>query len=96
MLREETVEPFTLGLLKKIVALPELKGFRLVGSTALSLLYGHRKSIDLDFFTDKPLDKDLLVESLTDNFGRIEVTNDRLKSIYQCIMQGVKVDFCFC
>lgn len=93
MLREETVEPSTLGLLKRIVALPQLNNFRLVGGTALSLLYGHRKSIDLDLFTDKPLDKEILAEVLSDNFGHIEITNDRSKSIYQCIIQGVKVDF---
>lgn len=93
MLREETVEPSTLGLLKRIVALPQLNNFRLVVGTALSLLYGHRKSIDLDLFTDKPLDKEILAEVLSDNFGHIEITNDRSKSIYQCIIQGVKVDF---
>jgi predicted nucleotidyltransferase component of viral defense system len=93
MLREETVEPSTLGLLKRIVALPEFNNFRLVGGTALSLLYGHRKSVDLDFFTDKPLEKGILAEVLSDNFGHIAITNDRSKSIYQCIIQGVKVDF---
>jgi len=61
MLREETVEPATLGLLKQLVTVPELKSFRLVGGTALSLLFGHRQSIDLDFFTDEPLEKDLLI-----------------------------------
>jgi predicted nucleotidyltransferase component of viral defense system len=93
MLREETVEPSTLGLLKRIVALPELNNFRLVGGTALSLLYGHRKSVDLDLFTDNPLDKEVLAEVLSDNFGHIGIINDRSKSIYQCIIQGVKVDF---
>jgi predicted nucleotidyltransferase component of viral defense system len=93
MLREETVEPSTLGLLKRIVALPELNNYRLVGGTALSLLYGHRKSVDLDFFTDKPLEKEILAEVLSDNFGHIAITNDRSNSIYQCIIQGVKVDF---
>lgn len=93
MLREETVEPATLELLKKIVALPELKQFRLVGGTALSLLFGHRKSIDLDLFTDQPLDKDALIPALEDKFGNIITTNNRSKSIYQCIIQNVKVDF---
>ena len=93
MLRKETVEPATLGLLERIVALPEFIDFRLVGGTALSLLYGHRKSIDLDFFTDKPLNKEILNEALKDNFGHIAVTNNISKSIYQCIVQGVKVDF---
>ena len=93
MLREETVEPATLGLLKKIVALPEMKPFRLVGGTALALLFGHRKSVDLDFFSDQPLDKEILISVLEDNFGSIATTNDRSKSIYQCIVQNVKVDF---
>jgi hypothetical protein len=92
MLREETVEPATLGLLKQIVTLPELKQFRLVGGTALSLLFGHRKSIDLDLFTDKPLDKEILIPALEDAFGKIITVNDRSKNIYQCIILNVKVD----
>jgi hypothetical protein len=93
MLREETVEPTTLGLLRKIVSLPQLEQFRLVGGTALSLLFGHRKSIDLDFFTDKPLEKDILIPALEDAFGNIVQLNDRSKVIYECIIQNVKVDF---
>jgi len=93
MLREETVESSTLELLKNIVALPELKQFRLVGGTALSLLFGHRKSIDLDFFTDQTIDKENLIEALRDSFGNIVTINDRSPSIYQCIIQNVKVDF---
>jgi hypothetical protein len=93
MLREETVEPATLGLLKKIVSLPELKQFRLAGGTALSLLFGHRKSIDLDLFTDQPLQKDILIPALEDAFGDVLSINDRSKVIYQCVIQNVKVDF---
>jgi hypothetical protein len=91
MLREETVEPATLELLKKIVSLPEFSQFRLVGGTALSLLFGHRKSIDLDLFTDQPFDRDAIVFALEDAFGNITTVNDR-KNIYQCIIQNVKVD----
>ncbi|MEO3404564.1 nucleotidyl transferase AbiEii/AbiGii toxin family protein [Mucilaginibacter sp. CAU 1740] len=93
MLRKETVEPATLELLKKIVSMPEFEQFRLVGGTALSLLYGHRLSIDLDFFTDQPFDKELIKETLNDNFGQVISENDRYKSIYQCIIDNVKVDF---
>ncbi|MDP9079710.1 MAG: nucleotidyl transferase AbiEii/AbiGii toxin family protein [Bacteroidota bacterium] len=93
MLREETVEPVTLGLLKRLVAMPELMSFRLVGGTALSLLFGHRKSIDLDLFTDQPLDKDILIPALEDAFDGIVTVNDRSKNIYQCIIENVKVDF---
>lgn len=34
--------------------MPALSNFRLVGGTALSLLKGHRISIDIDLFTDQP------------------------------------------
>ncbi len=50
MLYLETVQPDTLGLLKRIQALPLLSETRLVGGTALALQLGHRKSIDLDIF----------------------------------------------
>lgn len=93
MLRKEAVEPATLGLLKRIVALPELKQFRLAGGTALSLLFGHRRSIDLDFFTDEPLQKDVLIPALEDAFSIIIPLNDRSKVIYECLIQNVKVDF---
>jgi hypothetical protein len=93
MLREETVEPATLGLLKKLVALPELQQFRLVGGTALSLLFGHRKSIDLDLFTDQPLEKEIFIPALESTFGEIISISDRYKNIFQCIIQNVKVDF---
>jgi len=93
MLREETVEPATLGLLKNLTALPELAQFRLVGGTALSLLYGHRRSIDIDLFTDVPFDMDFLISVLENNFENINPINKRFKSIYQCEIQNIKVDF---
>ena len=93
MLRQETVEPATLELLKQLVTLPQLKKFRLVGGTALSLLYGHRKSIDIDLFTDEEFDKEILVNAIEDKIGRLITTNGRFKNIYQCVIKNVKVDF---
>ncbi|HNQ67602.1 MAG TPA: nucleotidyl transferase AbiEii/AbiGii toxin family protein [Bacteroidales bacterium] len=56
MLQTQAVSPNTLELLKKLQSLNELKKFRLVGGTALALLFGHRLSVDLDFFSyDTPL-----------------------------------------
>lgn len=46
----ETVSSDTLGLLKRLQALPVLSRTRLVGGTALALQLGHRRSVDLDFF----------------------------------------------
>lgn len=53
MLHLETVEPRTFALLKKIMSIRELKDFSLVGGTALSLVYGHRISVDLDICNDE-------------------------------------------
>ena len=39
-------------------------GFVLYGGTAIALRLGHRPSIDFDFFTDQPLDKDALRSAL--------------------------------
>lgn len=50
MLSYCTVEPHTLELLKLLCQEPYLKECRLVGGTALALQYGHRISVDLDFF----------------------------------------------
>ena len=38
------------------MAAKEFNAFRLVGGTALSLLRGHRESIDIDLFSDAPYD----------------------------------------
>lgn len=56
MLYIETVEPRAFSVLKQIMDMPELKGFSLVGGTALSLYYGHRKSDDLDLFSNLPFE----------------------------------------
>ncbi|WP_373321508.1 nucleotidyl transferase AbiEii/AbiGii toxin family protein [Rivihabitans pingtungensis] len=33
-------------------------GFVLYGGTAIALRLGHRESVDFDFFSDRPLDRD--------------------------------------
>lgn len=51
MLYTQTVETGTYKLLKSIMSDTVFDQFSLAGGTALSLLIGHRKSIDLDLFT---------------------------------------------
>jgi predicted nucleotidyltransferase component of viral defense system len=93
MLREETVEPAILELLKKITSNPYLSHFRLVGGTALSLLYGHRKSIDLDLFTTQNLEQEILYQTLSDLFHPFSSRENKSKAILQCSIQNIKVDF---
>jgi predicted nucleotidyltransferase component of viral defense system len=68
MLHIETVEPNTFSVLKQLMEIPELKSFSLVGGTALSLCYGHRKSDDLDLFSNKPFENPDIVNALEKKF----------------------------
>jgi len=72
MLQYGTVNKGTLELLKKLMELPELKDFFLVGGTALALRLGHRFSIDLDLFTLKDFNNEEILESLQNKFKVIE------------------------
>ncbi|MBS1947953.1 MAG: nucleotidyl transferase AbiEii/AbiGii toxin family protein [Bacteroidetes bacterium] len=47
--------------------IPALKDFSLVGGTAFSLLYRHRKSVDLDLFSNKPFTNESIISSLQKN-----------------------------
>jgi predicted nucleotidyltransferase component of viral defense system len=90
MLSYRTIEPHTLELLKKLTANPLLCELRLVGGTALALQYGHRMSIDLDFFGRIEIDKEELKDSLREN-GEFSVINET-RNIHQYLIDGVKVD----
>ena len=64
MLHLETVESGTFSILKELMQLPAMKQFYLVGGTALALQYGHRKSVDLDLFSNVPFENEIIQESL--------------------------------
>lgn len=93
MLYKETVEPGTLGLLTELMNLEELKQFRLVGGTALSLLYGHRASIDLDLFSDKPFEREQIIDKITNNFFTFSFEEIKSPRLFFTFINHVKVDF---
>jgi hypothetical protein len=93
MLRIETVEPHTFSVLNKLMQMPELQGFALVGGTALSLLYGHRMSVDLDLFSNKPFENIEIINALEKTFGSAfdnRSSNPRF-GIF-CFVDEVKID----
>ncbi|MBE6332791.1 MAG: nucleotidyl transferase AbiEii/AbiGii toxin family protein [Bacteroidales bacterium] len=51
-LHYETVSPALLKILHQLMEFEVLRNFRLVGGTSLALQRGHRRSIDIDLFTD--------------------------------------------
>ncbi len=93
MLQVETVEPHTFSVLKQLMEMPELKDFSLVGGTALSLLYGHRMSVDLDLFSNKLFENEVILDALEKKFKQSFVnrsTNPRF-GIFGFV-DAVKID----
>lgn len=90
MLSYQTVEPHTLELLKSLADEPMLASMRLVGGTALALQYGHRNSIDLDFFGSISADAEEVKQVLR-RHGTLEVIKET-RSIMLYRLDGVKVD----
>jgi predicted nucleotidyltransferase component of viral defense system len=90
MLHFDAVPDNVRNLLILLSPLPALKGFSLGGGTSLALRFGHRLSVDLDFFTTEEFDP----EQLADRLGlsaAIQV-NRALNSLI-LDMQGTKLDF---
>ena len=91
MLSLQTVYPDTLELLKKLAQTSILQDMRLVGGTSLALQYGHRRSVDLDFFGRTTDDVDELTEALHDSVGQLTLLSAS-KKIRVYIINNVKVD----
>jgi len=68
MLHKVAVDPHTLELLIRLQQKEYLRGFNLVGGTALALQIGHRTSIDIDLFSDFAFDAVSVLENLSVDF----------------------------
>ena len=70
-----------------------MSGFSLVGGTALSLLYGHRVSVDLDLFSNKPFENMEVIQALKDFFkGRIAIEEKQPRFGIFCFIGDTKLD----
>lgn len=90
MLHLQTILPDTLELLKWLSAQPEMQGMRLVGGTSLALQYGHRQSVDLDFFGQMTVSQEDIL-SMLERIGQYRLRN-RTHNILQLIVEGIMVD----
>jgi len=95
MLFKETVEKDTLSILDTLQKDENLSNFYLVGGTALALILGHRKSIDLDMFSPKPFDTEQLLKYLSEKyeFVRLSPFAKLSKVILQGEIKNVKTDW---
>ena len=81
----------TKRLLEKIKKTKIPSNFYLAGGTALALQIGHRKSIDLDWFSKKSFTvKDLKNKLKT--FGKLKISEEE-KGTLNCSLEGVKLSF---
>ena len=90
MLSRKTIEPGTLELLKSLMLEPEFSQLRLVGETSLALQYGHRVSIDLDFFGEIQTDDDT-IKSILHKYGALKVIKESA-NIKVYILNNIKID----
>jgi hypothetical protein len=69
----------------------DFKDFYLAGGTALALQIGHRESIDLDFFSNKPFDISIIESLKKYNL----ITNILRNNSVELIINDTKVSFLF-
>ncbi|MBK7425846.1 MAG: nucleotidyl transferase AbiEii/AbiGii toxin family protein [Saprospiraceae bacterium] len=73
--------------------MPEMQDFSLVGGTALSLLYGHRISEDLDLFSNISFNRDILINSFKVKFKSAFILEDKGQAFgLFCYIDDIKVD----
>lgn len=96
MLHIETVKPGTFSLLKKLMELPSLQPFSLVGGTSLALKYGHRSSVDLDLFFHEKFDHAGIEKELLHEFGAdFDYESGHKQFGIFCNIQNIKVDIVY-
>jgi len=62
---QEVINAETRRLLKALVKIKRIENFYLAGGTALALQLAHRKSIDLDWFSQKEFSTSRLKKELS-------------------------------
>jgi predicted nucleotidyltransferase component of viral defense system len=80
-----------LELLTELQKEPLLKDHVLAGGTALALQLGHRKSIDIDLFSNKYQNNKNILNMLENKYKYYELINIDDKSL-QVIIKNIKVD----
>lgn len=79
-----------LELLRKLMAEEGLSPFCLVGGTALALHLGHRISVDIDLFSDKAFDADLIAGFISEVYAIQSL--ETAKNTVRGEVAGIKLD----
>lgn len=87
----ESVSPELLDILHNLAKLDELRGAALGGGTSLALVFGHRRSVDIDFFLVDPFNSIGMQEALARSVPGIQFVNRTAGSL-SASTGTVKVD----
>ncbi len=87
----ETISAEVANTAKRLADLDVLRDFYLAGGTALALHLGHRRSVDLDFFSAKPFSEDALIADL-EKLSQISVLSKSPRTVYLHV-SSTKVSF---
>lgn len=79
-----------LELLRKLMAEEALLPFYLVGGTALALQLGHRISVDIDLFSDKAFDVELIADFISEEYAIQSL--ETAKNTVRGEVGGIKLD----
>lgn len=88
---QEVINAKTKRLFKALIKVREIRNLYLAGGTALALQLGHRKSIDLDWFSQKDFSITQLKRDLS-FLGNFKIESED-KNTLNCILDGVKLSF---
>ncbi len=89
--RREVITPEVEGVLASLVSKSLLGRFYLAGGTGLALHLGHRRSVDLDFFSAESVDEDSLLHKAQQLAGFSLLA--RSPGTLHAHVQGVRVSF---
>ncbi|MBC8489570.1 MAG: nucleotidyl transferase AbiEii/AbiGii toxin family protein [Bacteroidetes bacterium] len=90
MLKYKAIYPETLELLKKLMKIPGLDNFYLVGGTSLALRIGHRISVDLDLFSHIEFSTQELISEI-EIIGSMKIIGEARNTL-NVVIDGVEVD----
>lgn len=82
-----------LHAIKKVGGVVNLRNFYLAGGTALSIYYGHRRSVDLDWFTPAPLVDPMQFAQLLRDEGVSFVTDSTERGTLYGTLDNIRLSF---
>lgn len=92
MLHLNTIDEVMHHTLVSLLNQDYLQSFALAGGTSLALRFGHRKSVDLDFFSLTKFDPVLQNELLKTDYPNTVFSGNNKYMLF-CNINGVKTDF---